>query len=96
MKPRFLFPDRARELLSKVKRHCKVCAPCNPANYSLAGHQKWTQIPDRPMESVSIDVFSIPELEVGKDTYDCVVIDVDHLTGYLVAVPARKRGLSAE
>ena len=92
MEPSFLFPDGARELLSNVKRHCKVCAPCNPANYSLAGDQKWTPIPDRPMGSCSMDVFSIPEREFRKDTYDCVVLVLDRCSGYLVALPARKKG----
>ena len=96
MGPRLLFPHRARELLNKVKSHCKVCAACSPVNYSLAGDQQWTPIPDRPMESVSMDVFSMPEVEVGKDTYDCVVIVVDCHSGYLVAVPAKKKGLTAK
>ena len=74
MEPRFLFPDGARELLNKVKSDYQVCAACNLANYSLAGDQHWTPILDRPTESVSMDVFSMPEVKVGKDTYDCVVI----------------------
>ena len=96
MEPRFLFPHGARGLLNKVKSHCQVCAACNPANYSLAGDQQWTLIPDRPMESVSIDVFSMPEVKVGKDTYDCVVIVVDCYPGYLAAVLAKKKGLTAK
>ena len=96
MEPRFLFPHGARELLNKVKSHCQVCAACNPANYLLAGDQQWTPIPDRPMESVSMDVFSMAEVKVGKDTYDCVVIVVNRHSGYLVAVPAKKKGLTAK
>ena len=95
MEPRFLFPHGARELLNKVQSHCQVCAACNPANYSLAGDQQWTPIPVRPMESVSMDVFSMPEVKVGKDTCDCVVIVVDRHLGYLVAIPAKKKGLTA-
>ena len=29
MEPRFWFPNRARELLNKVKNHCQVCAACD-------------------------------------------------------------------
>ena len=54
MEPRFLLPDREREFQNKVKSHCQVCAACNPANYSLAGDQRWTPILDRPLESVSV------------------------------------------
>ena len=96
MEPRFPFPHGARELLNKVKSHCQVCAACNPANGSLAGDQQWRPIPDRPMESVGMDVFSMPQVKVGKDKYDCVVIVVDRHSGYLVAVPAKKKGLGAK
>ena len=40
METRFLFPDRARELLNKVKSHYQVCVACKPANYLLAGDQQ--------------------------------------------------------
>ena len=96
MEPRFLFPDGAQEFVNKVKSKCQVCAACNLANYSLAGDQQWTPIPDRPMEYVSMDIFSMPEVKVGKDTYDCLVIVVDHHSGYLVAVPSKKKGLTAK
>ena len=53
-------------------------------------------MPDGPIESVSMDVSSMPEVKVGKDTYDCVVIIVRRHLGYLVAVPAKKKGLTAK
>ena len=96
MEARFLFPHRAWDLLNKMKSPCQVCAACNTANYSLAGDQQWTPIPDRPMESVSMNVFSMPEVKVGKTTYDCVVIVLDRHSGYPVAVPAKKKGLTAK
>ena len=47
------------------------------------------------MESVAIDVFSMPEVHIGKETFNCVVLCLDRHSGYVVAVPARKRGLLA-
>ena len=38
----------------------------------------------------------MPEVKDGKDTYNCVVIVVDRHSGYLVAVPAKKKGLTAK
>ena len=96
MEPRFLFPDGAGELLKKVRGHCQVCGACNPANYSLAGDQQWTPIPDIPIEFVSRDVFSMPDVKVGKDTYHFVAIVVDRHSDYFVAVPAKKKGLTAK
>ena len=50
-------------------------------------------VPDQPMESVAMDVFSMPEVHIGKETLDCVVLCMDRRSGYVVAIPARKRGL---
>ena len=43
-----------------------------------------------------MDVFSMPEVHIGKETFDCVVLCVDRHSGYVVAVPARKRRLLAK
>ena len=43
-----------------------------------------------------MDVFSMPEVKVGKDTYGCVFIVVHRHLGYLVAVPAKKNGLTSK
>ena len=94
MEPRFLFSDGAQELFIKVKTHCQVCGACNSANYTLAIDQQWTLIPPTPMESVSMDVFSMHEVKLGRDTNHCVGIVVHRHLGYLVAIPAMKKGLT--
>ena len=43
-----------------------------------------------------MDVFSMPEVHIGKETFDCVVLCVDRHSGYVVAAPARKKGLLAK
>ena len=35
-------------------------------------------------------------MHIGKETFDCVVLCVDRHSGYVVAVPARKKGLLAK
>ena len=53
-------------------------------------------IPDRLMESVAMDIFSMPEVHIGKGFFHCVVLCVDRHSGYIVAVLARKKGLLAK
>ena len=48
------------------------------------------------MKSVAMNVFPMPEVRIGKETFDCVVLCVDRHSGYVVAVPARKKGLLAK
>ena len=43
-----------------------------------------------------MDVFSMPVIHIGKETFDCVVLCVDRHSGYVVAVPARNKGLLAK
>ena len=37
-----------------------------------------------------MDVFSMPETHIAKETFDCVVLCVDRHSSYVVAVPAPK------
>ena len=80
----------------KVRKGCSVCQACNLNNRNVTGEAQWTPVPDQPMESVAMDVFSMPEVQIGKETFDCVVLCVDRHSGYVVAVPARKKGLLAK
>ena len=61
----------------KVRKGCSVCQACNPDNKNVKGETQWTPVPDQPMESVAMDVFSMPEVHIGKETFDCVVLCVD-------------------
>ena len=82
--------------IKKVRKGCSVCQTCNPDYRNATGEAQRTPVPDQPMESVAMDVFSMPEVHIGKGTFDCVVLCVDRHSGYVVAVPARKRGSLAK
>ena len=81
--------------IKKVRKGCSICQACNADNRNV-GEAQWTPVPDQPMESVAMDVFSMPEVHIGKEIFDCVVLCVDRHSGYVVAVPARKKGLLAK
>ena len=77
-------------------RDVRSVRPAIPITGTSRGEAQWTPVPDQPMESVAMDVFSMPEVHIGKETFDCVVLCVDRHSGYVVAVPARKKGLLAK
>ena len=56
---------------------CWVCQACNPDNQNVQRESKWTLIPDQPMESAAMDVFSMPKVHIGEEVFDCVVLCVD-------------------
>ena len=43
-----------------------------------------------------MDVFSMPEVHIGPEVFDCAVLCVDRHSGYIVVVLARKTGLLAK
>ena len=83
-------------VIKQVRKGCSVCQACNPDNRSHQGEAQWTPIPDQPMQSVAMDIFSMPEVHIRKEAFDCVVLCVDQHSGYVVAVLARKKGLLAK
>ena len=82
--------------IKKVRKGCSVCQACNPDNRNVTGEAQWTPVPDQPMGSVAMDVFSMPEVHIGKETFDCVVLCVDCHSCHVVAVPARKKGVVSQ
>ena len=82
--------------IKKVSKGCSVCQACNPDNRNVKGVAQWTLAPDQPMESVAMGIFSMPEVHIGKETFDCVVLCVDRHSGYVVAVLASIKGLLAK
>ena len=87
---RFKFPPGYYTLLDKYRSDCAVCRATKSPNHSTAGNPVYTAIPEAPMRSVAMDVFSMPEVTVEGETYDCVILAVDRHSGYIVAVPGKK------
>ena len=87
---RFKFPPGYCALLDKYCSDCAVCRATKSPNHSTAGNPVYTAIPEAPMRSVAMDVFTMPEVTVEGETYDCVILPVDRHSGYIVAVPGKK------
>ena len=55
-----------------------------------------TPVPNRIFSSVCIDILSMPVAPWSGQEYDSMVICVDRLSGWIVAKPTKKVGLTAE
>ena len=82
--------------IKQVREGCSVCQACKPDNQNVKGEAQWTPIPDQPVESAGMDSFSVPEVHIGKEVLDCVVMFLDRHSAYIVAVPSSKKGLLAK
>jgi hypothetical protein len=55
-----------------------------------------TPIPEAPLISVCVDIFSLPEVEWKENMYDAAVLCVDRHSGWMIAQPTQYKGLTAE
>ena len=55
-----------------------------------------TMVPARLGESIALDVFNFPAVVHRGERFDCMVVAVDRLSGWTVAVPASRKGLQAQ
>ena len=82
--------------IKQIKKGCSVCKACNPDNQNVRGEAQWTTIPHQSVESVAMDVFSVPDVHIGKEVFNFVVLCVDRHTGYVLVVLACKMRLLAK
>ena len=89
-------PQSPKELAQHVKKTCNICQASEPPHWALKGPIHMTTILPHAMISVCIDIFSLPQTTWLGDIYDCFILLVDRLTGFLVAIPTTTTNLTAE
>lgn len=83
-------------IVENMGKSCHICQACNPPNWKVAGPIESFPIPSRLMHHVSLDIFSMPPTEWQEENFDCILLSVDRLSGWITAVPTTKHGLTAE
>ena len=98
MAHRYEFPmgEPIKEKTTQMRRGCKVCQACEPPYWSSKGPIEAHPVPERVMASVCLDVFAMPSTTWEEQEYDCIFLCVDRLSGWIVACPTTKLGLTAE
>ena len=95
---RFCFPGQGnlRAVCAQVKRACAACAQCDPPHRRRYGKIARFPVPMRIWDSISLDIFSMPEERVEGELFDAIIVCVDRNSGWIIAIPTRKLGLTAE
>ena len=90
-------PSKSVEaLVKKVRANCLICQACDPPNFSLNGPIRCNPVVERFMSSVCLDVFSMPRVQWQGLEYDCYLLCVDRHSGWMIARPTQKDGLTGE
>ena len=97
MKLRFEWSDekQAQEYAKRVLNECECCQACQPP-LSLKAKIHPIPIPPQIMTSVAIDLFDMPKAKVDDQFFDLMAVCVDRHSGWVVAVPVTKKGLTGE
>ena len=84
---RYVFPPTSdfRSWADCVRRECMVCQACEPPTFAVREEIHMTPVPDRFMDSVCLDIFSMPTVEWLGQPYDAYLLCVDRLSGWMIA-----------
>jgi len=83
-------------MVAQVKKHCVVCQATEHPNWLVKSHLLMTSIPPRVMTSICVDVFTLPATEWRGVLYDCMLVCLDRLRGWITPIQTIKEGLTGE
>ena len=95
---RYVIPP-AETILDKVRQvkdNCLICQKCERQYWQAQGPIEPLPVPEKIMSSVCLDIFSLPEVDWHQQKFDSMLLCVDRLSGWVVAKPTTKLGLTAE
>ena len=78
---------------SGMMKNCVTCQACRGPT-SLRGPQFYNPVPPHIMDSVALDMFSMPKEKIDGVEYDQILLCVDRHSGWIVAVPCLAKGLT--
>ena len=98
MQPRYAVSPRSRAttLCRDIPLQCTIFQAAKEPNFPMKTIVQSTPIPARLGESMALDIFNLPAFVNKGERYDCMLVAVDRLSGWTIAVPSRRRGLQAQ
>ena len=84
------------EVVKKVKQSCQICQATDPPNWKVAQQIEMTFVPSKLFSSDCLDIFSMPPETWLSVEYDCILLCVDRLSGWIISRHTQYKGLTAE
>ena len=89
-------PPAVKKVAGEIIKRCGVCQAAEHPHHSLKAPLRPTPIPPRLMDSVALDVFNMEPTRFNGVEYNCLVLCVDRQSGWIVASPQQRKGLTAK
>ena len=87
---------RARGYSRQIQQKCCLCQAIEHPHTLLKLRQDPIPVPPYLMDSVAVDVFTMPLVVHNGKQYDCFVACVDRMSGWIVTVAMQRKGLRAD
>ena len=84
------------KMITKIRKECFTCQSSEVPNINMASPLHMNPVIEGFMSSVALDVFDMPSTTWLGQSYDCVLLCVDRASGWIVARPTTKLGLTGE
>ena len=84
------------QIIAEVGRTCVVCQAHQYPNFQVHGPIAATPMSPELGTSWSQDLFMMPALVWKSQAYDCMLVCVDRLSGWMIVLPFEGKGLTAE
>ena len=84
-----------KRAVEEVIKRCGVCQATEHPHHSMKTPLRPTPIPPRLMDSVALDVFYMDHARHQGAEFDCLVLAVDRHSGWMVASPQLRKGMTA-
>jgi hypothetical protein len=91
----FASEGKAKDLSERAISHCEYCQAAEHPHQPLRLRVVPTPVPPHIMQSVAIDLFTMPEVEVEGQVYNVFAACVDRHSGWGVVTAHHTRGLTA-
>ena len=87
--------QRAHRYAKEIQKLCPQCQAMEYPHHALDLKLHPTPVPPVLMDSVAVDIFNMPPVKFEGVAYDCFVACVDRLSGWSIAIPLSRKGLTA-
>ena len=85
---------RLNTLIRTIVKHCVKCQMFKPTYRDTRTKLRSTPIPNRLGCSVSMDIFQMEKKVFRGQTYDCFILVVDRLSGFILTEPTTLKNLT--
>ena len=94
----FEAPDDAppTSLAREIVTHCPLCQSIKPDRTGQNKTLDFYPIPGEIFASLAMDFVDLPKVKFEAEEFDYAMVIVCRLSGYLLAIPCLKKGLTAQ